>query len=48
MNSTANGRPIVPPKRGIVEFNALWHNALKFSEEICRMVRPKGRGNNIL
>lgn len=35
MNSTANGRPIVPRSGYIVEFNALWYNALKFSEEIC-------------
>ena len=35
MNSTANGRPIVPRSGYIVEFNALWYNALKFAEEIC-------------
>ena len=35
MNSTANGRPIVPRSGYIVEFNALWYNAVKFSEEIC-------------
>ncbi len=37
MNSTANGRPIVPRSGYIVEFNALWYNALKFGEETCRM-----------
>lgn len=31
MNSTANGRPVVPRTGYIVEFNALWYNALKFS-----------------
>src|SRR5574344_326824 len=31
MNSTANGRPIVPRTGYIVEFNALWYNALKFT-----------------
>lgn len=41
MNSTANGRPIVPRSGYIVEFNALWYNALKFSEEVCRMVGQK-------
>ena len=41
MNSTANGRPIVPRSGYIVEFNALWYNALKFSEEICQMVGRK-------
>ena len=30
MNSTANGRPVGPRSGYIVEFNALWYNALKF------------------
>ena len=30
MNSTDNGRPVVPRTGYIVEFNALWYNALKF------------------
>lgn len=30
MNSTANGRPVVPRTGYIVEFNALWYNDLKF------------------
>ncbi len=30
MNSTANGRPVVPRTGYIVEFNALWYNALCF------------------
>ncbi len=30
MNSTANGHPVVPRTGYIVEFNALWYNALKF------------------
>ena len=30
MNSTVNGRPVVPRSGFIVEFNALWFNALKF------------------
>lgn len=34
MNSTANGRPIIPRSGYIVEFNALWYNALKFYEQI--------------
>ena len=32
-NSTANGRPIVARSGYIVEFNALWYNALKFYEQ---------------
>ena len=31
MNSTANGHPVVPRSGYIVEFNALWYNALKFA-----------------
>ncbi len=34
MNSTANGRPVVPRSGYIVEFNALWYNALKFCANI--------------
>ena len=30
MNSTANGRPVIPRSGYIVEFNALWYNAVKF------------------
>lgn len=35
MNSTANGRPIVPRTGYIVEFNALWYNAIKFCVDLC-------------
>ena len=35
MNSTANGHPIVPRSGYIVEFNALWYNALKFCAAIA-------------
>lgn len=38
MNSSVNGKPIVPRTGYIVEFNALWYNALKFSAEVCRFV----------
>ena len=34
MNAQSNGRPIVPRSGYIVEFNALWYNALKFYEQI--------------
>lgn len=34
MNSTANGRPIIPRSGYIVEFNALWYNAMKFYEQM--------------
>lgn len=35
MNSTANGRPVVPRTGYIVEFNALWYNALKFGAKVA-------------
>lgn len=35
MNSTANGRPVVPRTGFIVEFNALWYNALKFGASLA-------------
>ncbi len=34
MNSTANGRPVIPRTGYIVEINALWYNALCFVAEI--------------
>jgi len=43
MNSTANGRPVVPRSGYIVEFNALWYNALKFC---ALMASEKGDTKN--
>lgn len=43
MNSTANGRPIVPRTGYIVEFNALWYNALKFYSSI-QLMRNDAKG----
>ncbi|MCR5159564.1 MAG: amylo-alpha-1,6-glucosidase [Prevotella sp.] len=43
MNSTANGRPVVPRSGYIVEFNALWYNALKFC---ASMATDKGDQKN--
>lgn len=37
MNSTANGRPVVPRTGYIVEFNALWYNALKFCVDMATL-----------
>jgi predicted glycogen debranching enzyme len=34
MNSMINGRPVVPRSGYIVEFNALWYNALRFYKEL--------------
>ena len=36
MNSTSNGRPIVPRTGYVVEINALWYNALMFSVDVCK------------
>ena len=35
MNSTANGRPVVPRTGFVVEMNALWYNALKFCAKLA-------------
>lgn len=43
MNSTANGSPIVPRSGYIVEFNALWYNALKFYARL--LDENEGEGN---
>jgi len=37
MNSTANGRPVVPRTGYVVEFNALWYNVLKFCSKLASM-----------
>ena len=36
MNSSVNGRPVVPRSGYLVEFNALWYNALCFSAEVLK------------
>ena len=36
MNSTANGKPVVPRTGYIVEFNALWYNALRFAASMAQ------------
>ncbi len=38
MNATIDGIPAVPRTGYLVEFNALWYNALKFAEEIANDV----------
>lgn len=35
MNSTVNGKPVVPRTGYVVEINALWYNALKFCAEMA-------------
>ena len=41
MNSSQNGHPIVPRSGYIVEFNALWYNALMFSANVCRTMNDE-------
>lgn len=36
MNSIIDGRPVIPRSGYLVEFNALWYNALMFAEEIAK------------
>ncbi|MDR0659006.1 MAG: amylo-alpha-1,6-glucosidase [Mediterranea sp.] len=36
MNSTANGKPVVPRTGYIVEINALWYNAMRFVADLFR------------
>ena len=43
MNSTANGRPVIPRTGYIVEINALWYNALRFTSELL----GEGGNNNL-
>ncbi len=36
MNSTSEGRPVIPRTGYLVEFNALWYNALRFVADLQR------------
>lgn len=35
MNSTINGKPVIPRSGYLVEFNALWYNSLQFAHELA-------------
>src|SRR5690554_3859655 len=35
MNALIEGKPVIPRSGYLVEFNALWYNALKFAEEVA-------------
>ncbi len=43
MNSVVNGHPVIPRTGYIVEFNALWYNALKFG---ARLAANSGNGKD--
>ena len=38
MNSTVNGRPVVPRTGHVVEINALWYNALVFIQQMAELM----------
>ena len=48
MNSTANGRPVVPRTGYIVEFNALWYNALCFCASLAELAGKKTENEELL
>ena len=48
MNSTANGRPVVPRTGYIVEFNALWYNALCFCASLAGIVGEENSQQKLL
>ena len=48
MNSTANGKPVVPRSGYIVEFNALWYNALCFCAALCELEGKQERQQHLL
>jgi predicted glycogen debranching enzyme len=43
MNASTEGKPIVPRSGYIVEFNALWYNALKFASELTSTQKDAAR-----
>ena len=48
MNSTANGRPVVPRTGYIVEFNALWYNALCFCASLAETAGDEAAQQGLL
>lgn len=48
MNSTSGGRPIVPRTGFLVEFNALWYNALRFAANIASEKKDKSLKEDIV
>ena len=47
MNSTANGRPVVPRTGYCVEINALWYNALKFAASLAMLDGKEEKGGEL-
>ena len=48
MNYTANGRPVVPRTGYIVEFNALWYNALCFCASLAEIAGDEASRQELL
>lgn len=48
MNSVHNGQPIVPRSGFIVEFNALWYNALRFYSDILLECKEEDEAKNVM
>ncbi|GHU79096.1 4-alpha-glucanotransferase [Bacteroidia bacterium] len=47
MNSTSDGKPIVPRSGYIVEFNALWYNLLRFGAELAKQSENTERAETL-
>ncbi len=47
MNNTYMGAPVVPRTGFLVEFNALWYNAVKFTEEVLRETGKEEEANSL-
>ncbi len=47
MNNTFMGLPVVPRTGMLVEFNALWYNAVKFAEEVLREIGNEEKANSL-
>ena len=47
MNSTANGRPVIPRTGYVVEVNALWYNALRFAADMAREAGDEVGANSL-
>lgn len=47
MNSVHNGQPIVPRSGYIVEFNALWYNALRFYADMLKVQKRESESESI-
>ena len=47
MNSVAGGKPVVPRTGYVVEFNALWYNALRFGAEIATQQKDKAYAEHL-